>query len=87
MTFELDDLPAGFESNWDAVAEHLRTYWFKPTAATPRIGVARKAPDADERRKARYETAAWKAQHRVHARESARRRRAAKKASQRAVRP
>lgn len=52
-----------------------------PLALARVFGVARKAPDADERIKARYKTEAWKAQHRIHARESARRMRAAKKAA------
>lgn len=79
MTFDPEDLPTGYPDMWSPLVDALRTHRVAPISGQW-IGVAMKAPDAAERRKARYKTEAWKAQHRKHARESARRRRAARKA-------
>jgi len=78
LDFEPDDLPAGYPDMWSPLVDALRTHRVVPVSGQ-RLGVVMKAPDAEERRKARYKTEEWKAQHRIHAREHARRKRAARK--------
>lgn len=79
MDFDEDDLPAGYQSLWDELVEALRTFPAR-SVTKQQLGLAMKHPEAEAVMKQRYQTEKWKEQHRKHARESARRRRAAARA-------
>lgn len=83
---ERDDFPRGFfgESSWADIEFIARTFAKRPrpSRAKPadRVRTYRGKPVGAAT--ARYQTEAWKAQHRIHARESARRKAAARRAAQ-----